>query len=158
MSAAATAILLGAPRQAILGMVLLIAALLLVLPAALDVALMLLRRLARMMTGAVPHVAVMELSAARARAIGVAATGAIAVFGAVAIQGAHADLLQGLENAAHDMNASTDIWVSPAGSYNLLKTAPFAPTQQTKLERLPGVRAVRLYRGGLMDWGERRVW
>ena len=42
-----------------------------------------------------PHVAAMELSAARARAIGVAATGAVAVFGAVAIQGAHADLLHG---------------------------------------------------------------
>ena len=31
----------------------------------------------------------------------------------------------GLENAAQDMNAFTDVWVSPAGSYNLLKTAPF---------------------------------
>jgi len=33
-------------------------------------------------------------SAVRSRAIGVAATGAIAVFGAVAIQGAHFDLLK----------------------------------------------------------------
>ena len=137
---------------------LLIAALLLVLPAALDLALMMLARLARRLTGAVAHVAVMELSAGRARAIGVAATGAIAVFGAVAIQGAHADLLKGLENAARDENAFTDVWVSPPGSYNLLKTAPFAPTQQTTLERLPGVRAVRVYRGGLLDWGQRRVW
>ena len=72
----------------------------------------------------------MELSAARARAIGVAATGAIAVFGAVAIQGAHADLLKGLENAARDENAFTDVWVSPPGAYNLLRTAPFAPTGQ----------------------------
>ena len=110
------------------------------------------------MTGAVPHVAAMELSAARARAIGVAATGAIAVFGAVAIQGAHADLLKGLENAAHDENAFTDLWVSPPGAYNLLRTAPFAPTQQAALARLPGVRAVRVYRGGLLDWGERKVW
>jgi hypothetical protein len=37
-------------------------------------------RVARMQTGAVAHVATMELSAARARAIGVAATGATAVF------------------------------------------------------------------------------
>jgi putative ABC transport system permease protein len=155
---AASAILLGAPKQAILGMILLIAALLLVLPAALDLALMALTRLARRMTGAVPHVAAMELSAARARAIGVAATGAIAVFGAVAIQGAHADLLKGLQNAARDENAFTDVWVSPPGSYNLLRTAPFTPTQQLTLERLPGVRAVRVYRGGLLDWGQRRVW
>ena len=139
--AAATAILIAAPKQAILGMILLIAALLLVLPAALDLALILLTRLARMMTGAVPHVAAMELSAARARAIGVAATGAIAVFGAVAIQGAHSDLLKGLEHAARDENAFTDVWVSPPGAYNLLRTAPFTATQQVRLASLPGVRA-----------------
>jgi putative ABC transport system permease protein len=156
--AAATAILLGAPRLAIVGMVLLIAALLLVLPAALELALTLMSRLARCLTGAVPHVAAMELSAARARAIGVAATGAIAVFGAVAIQGAHADLLQGLENAARDENAFTGVWVSPPGSYNLLRTAPFAAARQAELASLPGVRAVRVYRGGLLDWGQRKVW
>jgi putative ABC transport system permease protein len=156
--AAATVILLGAPKQAIIGMVLLIAALLLVLPVALDLALAFLTRVARRLMGAVPHVAAMELSAGRARAIGVAATGAIAVFGAVAIQGAHADLLQGLQNAAHDENAFTGVWVSPPGAYNLLRTAPFAPTDQAKLERLPGVSAVRVYRGGLLDWGERKIW
>jgi putative ABC transport system permease protein len=49
------------------------------------------------------------------------------------------------------------VWVAPAGSYNLLKTAPFAPAQQTRLARLAGVRAVRLYRSGLLDYGERRT-
>ena len=156
--AAATAILLGAPKQAIVGMILLIAAMLLVLPVALELALALLRRLARALTGAVPHVAGMELSAARSRAIGVAATGAIAVFGAVAIQGAHSDLLKGLQNAAHDENAFTDLWVSPPGAYNLLRTAPFAATKQSQLAHLPGVRSVGVYRGGLLDWGTRKVW
>ena len=155
---AASAILLAAPKQAIVGMILLTAALLLMLPLALELALTLLRRIARAMTGAVPHVAGMELSAARSRAIGVAATGAIAVFGAVAIQGAHADLLKGLQNAARDENAFTDLWVSPPGAYNLLRTAPFAPAQQAELARLAGVRAVAVYRGGLLDWGERKVW
>jgi putative ABC transport system permease protein len=156
--AAATAILLGAPKLAILGMVLLVAALLLVLPAVLAFALAILSILARRLTGAVPHVAAMELSAARARAIGVAATGAIAVFGAVAIQGAHADLLKGLENAARDENAFTAVWVSPPGAYDLLRTAPFAPAGQASLEHVPGVAAVGVYRGGLLDWGSRRVW
>lgn len=155
---AATAILIGAPKQAIIGMILLIAAMLLMLPMVLELALALLRRLARALTGAVPHVAAMELSAARSRAIGVAATGAIAVFGAVAIQGAHSDLLKGLQNAAHDENAFTDLWVSPPGAYNLLRTAPFATTQQATLARLPGVRAATVYRGGLLDWGTRKVW
>ncbi len=155
--AGATAILLAAPDAAIPGMVLLFAALLLELPLALSVTLALVKRLACRITSTVPHVAVMELSAARARAVAIAATGAVAVFGSVAIQGAHRDLLVGLEHAAHDMNAFTDVWVSPAGSYNLLMTAPFKPTQQARLARLPGVRAVGLYRSGLLNYGERRV-
>jgi putative ABC transport system permease protein len=157
---AATAILLAAPQAAIAGMVALVAALLLVLPVVLAATLALVRRLAPMLVSAVPHVAAMELSAARARAVAIAATGAVAVFASVAVQGAHGDLLTGLEDAAHDMNAFTGVWVSPAGSYNLLETAPFAPTQAQvrQLERLPGVRAVRVYRGGLLDVRQRRVW
>ena len=156
--AAATAILLAAPKAAVLGMVFLVAALLLGLPIPLAGTLALVRRIAPAITSAVPHVAVMELRAGRARAVAIAATGAVAVFGSVAIEAAHGDLLHGLENAAHDMNAFTEVWVSPAGSYNLLKTTPFKPTQQAALARLPGVRAVRLYRGGLLDIGQRRVW
>jgi putative ABC transport system permease protein len=156
--AAATAILLAAPKSAVLGMVFLVAALLLLLPLPLNGALALVRRVAPGITSAVPHVAVMELRAGRARAVAIAATGAVAVFGSVAIEAAHGDLLHGLENAAHDMNASTDVWVSPAGSYNLLKTSPFVSEDQAKLAKLPGVSAVRLYRGGLLDIGERRVW
>ena len=138
-------------------MVLLCAALLLELPLALSATLALVTRCARGITSAVPHVAAMELSAARARAVAIAATGAVAVFGSVAIQGAHGDLLAGLEDAAHDMNAFTDVWVAPAGSYNLLQTAPFQPTLRARLAGLPGVRAVGLYRSGLLDYGERRV-
>jgi putative ABC transport system permease protein len=158
--AAATALLLAAPDAAIGGMALLVTALLLELPLALAATLALCSALARTIVSPVPHVAAMELSAARARAVAIAATGAIAVFGSVAIQGAHGDLLAGLENVAGETNASTDVWVSPAGSYNLLNTNPFAPLtplQQARLEHLPGVRAVRLYRGGLLDYGERRV-
>jgi putative ABC transport system permease protein len=157
---AATVILLAAPKQAILGMILLVGALLLLLPLPLNGALSLVARIAPMITSAVPHVAVMELRAGRSRAIAIAATGAIAVFGSVAIETAHGDLLHGLENAGHDLNAFTDVWVSPAGDYNLLKTAPFksSPAQVAKLRGLPGVKSVELYRGGLLDFGVRRLW
>ncbi|HTR73032.1 MAG TPA: FtsX-like permease family protein, partial [Solirubrobacteraceae bacterium] len=154
----AVAILEAAPKLAVLGMVFLVAALLLLLPLSLAGALALVRRIAPSIVSAVPHVATMELRAGRTRALAISATGAIAVFGAVSIQAAHGDLLHGLENAAHDMNAAADVWVSPAGSYNLLQTAPFQPSAQTRLGRLPGVRSVGLYRGGLLDWGDRRIW
>jgi len=156
---AATAILLSAPGAAIAGMVLLVAALLLALPLALQSALAVTGLLASTLTGAVPHIAVMELRAAHSRAIAIAATGAVAVFGSVTIQGAHGDLLRGLERASAEGNAITDMWVAPAGSYNLLQTAPFQATasQQASIARLPGVRAVRIYRSGLLDYGSRRV-
>jgi putative ABC transport system permease protein len=155
--ACATALLLVSPQASIPGMVLLVAALLLELPIVLSATLVIVKRLSSLIVSPVPHVAAMELGAARARAVAIAATGAVAVFGGVAIQGAHGDLLAGLDNAAHDTNDFTDLWVAPAGSYNLLKTAPFSPVDQARLERLPGVRAVDLYRSGLLDYGERRL-
>ena len=151
-------ILVLSPAAAIAGMVSLIVALLLLLPIPLNATLALVKRVAPTVTSVVPHIAVMELRSGRSRAVAIAATGAVAVFGAVSIQGAHGDLLQGLENAARDTNASTDVWVSAAGSSNLLMTTPFAPTEQGKLEKLPGVESVGLYRGGLLDEGARRIW
>jgi putative ABC transport system permease protein len=155
--AAATAVLIAQPDVAIPAMVLLVAALLLVLPGLLDLALALVRRLAGTITGVVPHIAAMELSAAGARAVAIAATASVAIFGSVAIRGAHDDLLAGLEGAARDMNASADVWVSPAGSYDLMSTAPFSPRQRAALEHVPGVRAVRPYRSGMLDYGQQRV-
>jgi putative ABC transport system permease protein len=153
----ATLIMLLAPRAAIVGMVLLVGALLLVLPYALATTLALERRLAGTVVSAIPHVAAMELGAARSRAVAIAATGAVAVFGGVAIRGAHDDLLAGLDGAARETNAFTDLWVSPAGSFDLLNTAPFPPTDRARLERLAGVAGVSVYRGGLLDYGSRRA-
>lgn len=155
---ASVAILLAAPQQAVLGMVLLTVSMLLLLPVPLGLALAGVKRLAPMIVSAVPHVAVMELRAGYARALAITATGAIAVFGSVAIQAAHGDLLHGLDNAARETNASTDLWVAPAGSYNRLFTAPFKPSKLAQLRKIEGVKAVRLYRGGLLNIGDRRIW
>jgi putative ABC transport system permease protein len=155
--AGASAILLTTPRWAIAGMILILAALLSELPIALVAALAVVKRVAGTFTGVAAHVAAIELGTARGRALAIATTGAIAVFGSVAVRGAHDDLLAGLERAAHEANAASDVWVAPAGAYDLFDTAPFAPGEQAKLARLPGIRAVRVYRGGLLDYGERRV-
>ena len=98
-------ILVFAPEEAIVGMVSLIAALLLLLPIPLNATLLLVKRAAPTVTSVVPHIAIMELRSGQSRAVAIAATGAVAVFGAVSIQGAHGDLLKGLENAARDTNA-----------------------------------------------------
>jgi putative ABC transport system permease protein len=154
---AASAILLAMPRWSIAGMVLILVALLLELPASLAGALALVKRVAGAVPGAAAHIAAIELGTARGRALAIATTGAIAVFGSVAVRGAHDDLLAGLERAAHEANAASDVWVAPAGAYDLFDTAPFVPREQARLARLPGIRAVRIYRGGLLDYGDRRV-
>lgn len=158
MLGASIAILLAAPQEAVLGMVLLTVSMLLLLPVPLGLVLAGVKRVAPAIVSAVPHVAVMELRAGYARALAITATGAIAVFGSVAIQAAHGDLLHGLDNAARETNAATDLWVAPAGSYNRLFTAPFKPAKLEQLRRVEGVKAVRLYRGGLLNIGKRRIW
>jgi putative ABC transport system permease protein len=155
--AAATLILRSTPDAAIPAMALLVAALVLVLPLALSATLALVGALAGTVKSVIPHVAVAELRAAGARAVAIAATGALAVFGSVTIAGAHRDLLAGLEGAARETNASSQIWVHPAGTYDLLETTPFPPVEQARIERVPGVRAVFVYRGGLLDYGQRRA-
>jgi putative ABC transport system permease protein len=155
--AAASALLRIEPDAAIPGMALVIVALLCLLPLTLRVTLALAGWLAALIVSPVGHMARMELSTGRTRAVAIAATGAVAVFGSVAIQGAHRDLLAGLQTATRETTAAAQVWVAPAGSYNALMTTPFAPREQARLRRVPGVRAVGLYRGGLLDYGRRRV-
>jgi putative ABC transport system permease protein len=145
------------PRASIVGMTLLLVALLLELPLMLSITLGVGGGVASMFPGIATHVARIELAATRSRAHAIAATGAIAVFACVAIQGAHSDLLSGLLRFAEQSSASAEIWVSPRGSYDMLDTADFEPVAHRRLEGLPGVRSVLPFRGGLLDYGRRRV-
>lgn len=155
---ATLAILFAWPEQAIVGMLTLTLALLTLLALPIGAGIATVKRIAPALTSAVPHIAAMELRSARHRALAIAATGAVAVLGSVAIEGAHGDLLKGLDEAASETNAITDLWVAPAGSYDRLFTAPFTPASLSPLRSLPGVRQARIYRGGLLDIGDRRVW
>lgn len=155
-----TVILVVAPSAALAGMVTLTAAMLLLLPIILDGVTALLPPLHRRVRSVVPFLALLELRAraTRARSLAVAATGAVAVFGSVGIQGAHGDLQRGLDDATRDLNAIADVWASPAGYPNLFATTPFRAGAGGDLARLAGVRAVRLYRSGFLDYEDRRIW
>jgi putative ABC transport system permease protein len=155
-----SAILFAAPQAAIAGIVSLVVALLLLLPAALTAIVAVFDRLRRSFSGVAAYLAVIELRsrANRARALAIGATGAIAVFGSVAIQGAHQNLQSGLDRLAHDLNLAPVLWVSPAGAENALTTTAFHRANAAALARLGGVREVRLYRGSFLDIGDRRVW
>jgi putative ABC transport system permease protein len=158
--AATTVILLAAPRSAIVGVVSLTFALLLCLPALLNLAVRASKRLQGLTRGAASHVALIELGSrtTRVRSLAIAATGAIAVFGSVSIQGARDSLKHGLDTSAHTIDSAADIWVTPAGASNALATTPFEDVSAETLRALAGVSSVRLYRGSFLDWGDRRVW
>ncbi|HTD08614.1 MAG TPA: FtsX-like permease family protein [Solirubrobacteraceae bacterium] len=158
--AATTAVLLFDPADAILGSLALAAALLLLLAPLFDGAVATLERASRPLRSVAMRLAVIELRTptTRTRSLAIAATGAIAVFGSVAIQGARGNLQRGLDRTASDMNRVSDVWVSAAGSENTLGTTPFAIGSATSLQRLPGVRSLALYRGGFLDIGDRRAW
>jgi putative ABC transport system permease protein len=158
--AATTVILLAAPRSAVLGSVALVVALLLLLPLLLDAIVAVFDRLQRLFDLGPTMIAVVELRSPtnRVRSLAIAATGAIAVFGSVAIQGAHANLQNGLDRLFHDVTAVSDLWVAPAGTQNLLATAPFQSTTAATLARLPGVAAVGVYHASFLNYGDRRLW
>jgi putative ABC transport system permease protein len=155
-----TIILLLAPQSAVLGSVILVIALLFLLPLLLDAIVAVFDRLQAHLDSASTRIAVIELRSpkTRVRSIAIAATGAIAVFGSVAIQGAHANLQHGLDRLVHQLSVAADVWVLPSGTQNLLATTPFRDSASSTLERLPGVRSVGLYRASFLDYGDRRVW
>ncbi len=155
-----TAILLARPQSAILGSVTLVAALLLLLPIAFDAILAVFEALQRPLYAASTRIAIVELRtpSSRMRSLAIAATGAIAVFGSVAIEGARSNLQRGLNAAARGIDSNAAVWVSPQGEANPFSTIPFRGSAARTLARIPGVSAVGVYRGGFLDWGERRVW
>lgn len=156
---ATTAILLLAPQAAITGMVLLIVALALLLPILFDAAVFLLDLAQRPLLSASTKLAITELQTpgTRVRALAIAATGAVAVFGIVSIGGARSNLQRGLDASAHAIDSSADIWVTPAGQSSVLTTQAFKSVR-ARLSGIPGVREVGIYRGSFLDWGVRRLW
>jgi putative ABC transport system permease protein len=155
-----TAILFAAPQHAVIGIASLVLASLLLLPALLDIAVLAFERLQGLLDGGWGRLAVTELRSprTRTRSLAIAATGAVAVFGSVTIQGAQRDLQSGLNKTAVEMNDVTDLWVSPSGTDNTLGTTAFPSSVANELKRLPAVRAVNFYRGSFLNVGDRRVW
>jgi putative ABC transport system permease protein len=145
------------PAVTIVGGVALALATLCLIPAVLAwIARLLPRLIARTRSGTV-IVAASELRATTTRAVALAAIAGLAVYGSVAIGGARNDLLRGIETATAQYHSTADVWVT-AGS-DVFNTDGFATGGTVaKIARVPGVRSVRVYQGGLADVGSRRLW
>jgi putative ABC transport system permease protein len=157
--AGGVAIVAVAPESAavgIAGLALLTISMLLLLPALLRLVVAGVEALTQNARSVVPFLALFDLRdpAAHVRTLAVAATGAVAVFGSVALQGAHADLLRGLKRTSQDVADVGDVWAVAPGDANLLVTTPF-PTPAVKPP--PGIERIDVYRGAFLDIGDRRV-
>ncbi len=144
---------------AIIAFTSLMVALLLIMPTGFTGAVWLIERLQRPTRGVAPRIALIELmsSTTRSRSLAIAATGAVAVFGSVAIEGAQSNLSTGLHRAAVDLSRGTTLWISPAGGATTMATVPFENKYEKRLKHLSQVGHVGVYRGGFLDVGDRRV-
>ncbi|MGO9322750.1 MAG: FtsX-like permease family protein [Solirubrobacteraceae bacterium] len=158
--AVTAAVLVFAPKGAVIGVVALTVALLMLLPGLIRGVLRLVERLTIDLKATAPFVAVNELRSPStwSRTVAIAATGAIAVFGSVAIDGTRHDLERGLDASANGIDSMAEVWVTPAAESDAFATTPFNDDAGRLLASLAGVHAVRPYRGGFLDYAGRRVW
>jgi putative ABC transport system permease protein len=102
-------------------------------------------------------VALSSLRSTTVRSLALAATGAVALFGSVALGGARGDLLHGIEGFAHSYSADASIWVGSPGDNQA--TVDFRPGDLARrISRIGGVASVRAFQGGFLQLGGRRVW
>lgn len=97
-----------------------------------------------------------ELRATSTRSVALGAIVALAVYGSVAIGGARDDLLRGIETATAQYHRTADLWV--ADGANVFNTDSFPAAVAKRLARAHVASSVRVYRGGLIDVGARRLW
>jgi len=157
IAAAATATALLRPGLTLLAGIALTLVCVCLMPAAFLGTAHVLGRLSRRIRGSMLPIAVMELRATTTRSIALAGVGALAVFGSVAVEGAHHDLVRGLDESFGEYLATADVWVTTGGDD--LTTESFdAGRLPQRIASAPEVAAVRTYQGGLLDAFGRRLW
>jgi putative ABC transport system permease protein len=101
--------------------------------------------------------ALVSLRSTTLRSLALAATGALALFGSIALGGARNDLLRGIAQYTSHYVASADVWlVNPHDNQAVNDFA--ANRYVAEVARTPGVRRVESFQGSFLDVGDRRVW
>ena len=156
--AATTLLFVLAPALALLGCVLLALAAVLAVPLTFAAALRAAEALAeRVQRLTVLPVALSSLRSTAMRSLALAATGALALFGTIALGGARGDLLHGIERFAHAYSADAAVWVGTPGD-NQATVAFSAGATSARIAALPGVAHVSTFQGGFTALDGRRVW
>jgi putative ABC transport system permease protein len=101
-------------------------------------------------------VALTSLRSTSLRSLALAATGAVALFGSIALGGSRGDLLRGIRGFSHSYSADAPIWVGSPGDNQAV--VEFRPSVARRVASVPGVLAVSSFQGGFVEMGGRRVW
>jgi putative ABC transport system permease protein len=155
---AASILLIETPELALVASALLALGTLLAIPATLRAAIALMQ----MVVDRVPRlstltVTLLSLKATTLRSLALAATGAVAVFGSVAIGGARVDLLAGIADYGADYVGTADIWVVNPFDNQATNDFP-ADRLLPRLEAIDDVADARVYQGSFLNMDGRRVW
>lgn len=154
--ACVTVLVLADPALTILGGVLLALAVPCLIPVTFDAVLLAMKRLGSNRDSMI-SLAAIELNATATRSIALIAVAALAVYGSVAIGGARADLTRGLDEAVVEYLDTAQVWV--AANDKFLTVDSFKDDgAAAQIARAPGVAAVRVYQGGLLNVGSRSLW
>jgi putative ABC transport system permease protein len=100
--------------------------------------------------------ALVSLKARRLRSLALAATGAVALFGSVALGGSRSDLLRGIEGYIHSYVADASLWVVNPRDPTAVETLP--SSYAARIASVPGVSDVRIFQDGYLNLGNRRIW
>jgi putative ABC transport system permease protein len=147
-----------APSEAIVACVLLALATISAVPVVLAGVLRIAQGLAARREGmTLLPLALSSLRATTLRSLALAATGALALFGSIALGGSRNDLLRGIGQYTSHYVAGADIWlVNPHDNQAINEVN--ADHYAAKVARVRGVSAVHTFQGSFLDIGNRRVW
>ncbi len=91
------------------------------------------------------------------RSLALAATGAVALFGSVALGASREDLLRGIDGSIAHYVDSASIWlINPTDNQAIDSFSPHG--YQARIARLEGVASVSAFQGSYLDFAGRRVW
>ena len=159
MIAIATALYVAAPSRALIASVCLALATVLAAPVAFAAVL----AGARALSDRAPRLSTLALAlggvrGTTLRSIALAATGAVALFGSVALGGARANLLSGIQNFARSYAADAPVWVGEPAESGQATGQLAGDGGAARIRSLPGVASVSAFQGTFMTLGPRRVW
>jgi putative ABC transport system permease protein len=159
MIVTATALYIAAPSRALIASVFLALATVLAAPVAFAAVL----AAAHELSARAPRLSTLALAlggvrGTTLRSIALAATGAVALFGSVALGGARANLLSGIQRFARSYAADAPVWVSEPGDNGQATGQLAGDGGASRIRLLPGVASVSAFQGSYMTLGPRRVW